>query len=137
MECHAFCNDLHLPQKEGYEILGEALAKHENITELDLSKNFFKGTGPAGFTSVVLHLNRLFCIYIRRFQCFYSAFKQEQVECSFQPCFAYEYYFCRCLTPCDVRIAHEYDLFCQNITRWLGPPIHDGITQHAMRRTKI
>lgn len=32
--------------KEGYEILGEALAKHENITELDLSKNFFKGTVP-------------------------------------------------------------------------------------------
>eukprot|EP00434_Breviolum_minutum_P006181 symbB.v1.2.005449.t1/scaffold318.1/size313828/12 len=30
---------------EGYEILGEALAKHENITELDLSKNFFKGQG--------------------------------------------------------------------------------------------
>ena len=29
--------------EEGYEILGEALAKHENITELDLSKNFFKG----------------------------------------------------------------------------------------------
>eukprot|EP00439_Symbiodinium_sp_Y106_P076243 s458_g15.t1 len=30
---------------EGYQVLGDALRRHPNITELDLSKNFFQGPG--------------------------------------------------------------------------------------------
>ena len=33
--------------EDGYQVLGEALARHPNITELDLSKNFFQGGGYA------------------------------------------------------------------------------------------
>ncbi|OLP79108.1 hypothetical protein AK812_SmicGene40643 [Symbiodinium microadriaticum] len=31
--------------REGYQVLGDALRRHPNITELDLSKNFFQGPG--------------------------------------------------------------------------------------------
>lgn len=47
---------------DGYQVLGEALARHPNITELDLSKNFFQGQGFAYLLRGVVEMQVLHSI---------------------------------------------------------------------------